>query len=81
MIDKRLSCVEINPDTTPSYVVIWLHGLGADGHDFEAIDPALNLPASIPVRYVFPHAPRRSVTINDGMVMRAWDRKTQKRYR
>jgi phospholipase/carboxylesterase len=70
--NKLLNCVEINPQTTPSYVVIWLHGLGADGHDFEAIVPALNLPASIPVRYVFPHAPMRSVTINGGMVMRAW---------
>jgi phospholipase/carboxylesterase len=72
MTDRLLEGVEINPETTPSYVVIWLHGLGADGHDFEAIVPALDLPGSMPVRYVFPHAPMRAVTINGGMVMRAW---------
>jgi phospholipase/carboxylesterase len=72
MTDRLLDCVEINPETAPTYAVIWLHGLGADGHDFEAIVPQLDLPASIPVRYVFPHAPMRAVTINGGMVMRAW---------
>jgi phospholipase/carboxylesterase len=72
MAGKLLDCVEINPESAPTYVIIWLHGLGADGHDFEAIVPHLNLPASIPVRYVFPHAPMRAVTINGGMVMRAW---------
>jgi len=50
--------------------VIWLHGLGADGHDFEPIVPELRLPK--PVRFVFPHAPIRPVTINQGMRMRAW---------
>jgi phospholipase/carboxylesterase len=50
--------------------VIWLHGLGADGHDFEPIVPELKL--QIPVRFVFPHAPVRPVTINGGMAMRAW---------
>jgi phospholipase/carboxylesterase len=50
--------------------VIWLHGLGADGHDFEPIVPELRLPK--PVRFVFPHAPVRPVTINQGMRMRAW---------
>ena len=52
--------------------VIWLHGLGADGHDFEPIVPELRLPADLPLRFVFPHAPVRPVTINGGMVMRAW---------
>ena len=51
--------------------VIWMHGLGADGHDFEPIVDELDLP-SRPVRFVFPHAPRRPVTINGGMLMRAW---------
>jgi len=51
--------------------VIWLHGLGADGHDFEPIVGEL-LPLPVPVRFVFPHAPMRPVTINGGMVMRAW---------
>src|SRR2546422_1457768 len=49
-----------------------MHGLGADGHDFEPIVPELALPDSLPVRFVFPHAPMRPVTINAGMVMRAW---------
>ena len=52
--------------------VIWLHGLGADGHDFEAIVPELALPESAGVRFIFPHAPERPVTINSGYVMRAW---------
>lgn len=52
--------------------VIWLHGLGADGHDFEPIVPELRLPADLPLRFVFPHAPVRPVTVNGGMPMRAW---------
>jgi phospholipase/carboxylesterase len=67
-----LDCVEIDPDSKPSAVVIWLHGLGADGHDFEPIVHELNIPESTPVRYVFPHAPVRPVTVNGGMRMRAW---------
>jgi len=51
---------------------VWLHGLGADGHDFEAIVPELNLPEDLSVRFVFPHAPVRPVTINGGAQMRAW---------
>jgi phospholipase/carboxylesterase len=54
----------------PRLAVIWLHGLGADGHDFEPIVPELAL--TFPVRFVFPHAPVRPVTINQGMAMRAW---------
>jgi len=54
----------------PEAAVLWLHGLGADGHDFEPIVPEFNLP--FPVRYIFPHAPVRNVTINNGMAMRAW---------
>lgn len=52
--------------------VIWLHGLGSSGHDFEDIVPQLGLPASLGARFVFPHAPFRRVTINGGYVMRAW---------
>lgn len=52
--------------------VIWLHGLGADGHDFEPVVPELGLPADAGVRFVFPHAPVRPVTLNGGMSMRAW---------
>jgi phospholipase/carboxylesterase len=60
--------IETGPD--PDAAVIWLHGLGADGHDFEPIVPELELEK--PVRFVFPHAPLRPVTINQGMRMRAW---------
>ena len=52
--------------------VIWLHGLGADGHDFEPIVPELALPAGLAVRFVVPHAPMRAVTLNNGYIMRAW---------
>jgi phospholipase/carboxylesterase len=52
--------------------VIWLHGLGADGHDFEPLVPELQLPREQCIRFVFPHAPIRPVTLNNGMRMRAW---------
>lgn len=60
--------IETRPDPVAS--VIWLHGLGADGHDFEPVVPELRL--ARPVRFVFPHAPVRPVTLNQGMRMRAW---------
>jgi len=66
-----LETVEISPANADASV-IWLHGLGADGYDFEPIVPALALPKSSAVRFIFPHAPTRAVTINNGMVMRAW---------
>ena len=56
----------------PTGSIIWLHGLGADGHDFEPIVPELRLPADLSLRFVFPHAPVRPVTLNGGMAMRAW---------
>ena len=65
-------CVEVTTGANPVGSVIWLHGLGADGHDFEPIVPELHLPADLPLRFVFPHAPVRPVTINGGMAMRAW---------
>jgi phospholipase/carboxylesterase len=65
-----MQAVEINSAPNPQAAVIWLHGLGADGHDFEPIVPELRL--AKPVRFVFPHAPVRAVTINQGMRMRAW---------
>ena len=67
-----LETVEIETGPAPQAAVIWLHGLGADGHDFEPIVPELDLPAAPGVRFVFPHAPMRPVTINAGWVMRAW---------
>jgi phospholipase/carboxylesterase len=65
-----LDAIEITTGDEPALSVLWLHGLGADGHDFEPIVPELSL--RIPVRFVFPHAPVRPVTINGGMAMRAW---------
>ena len=67
---ELLDAIEIETGKNPAASVIWLHGLGADGHDFEPIVPELKL--AKPVRFVFPHAPVRPVTINQGMRMRAW---------
>jgi len=67
-----LDYVEVSTSDNPSHSVIWLHGLGADGHDFEPIVPYLGLSPRVGVRFVFPHALRRPVTVNGGMVMRAW---------
>ena len=64
--------VEVETAASPDASVIWLHGLGADGHDFEPIIPELRLPESLRLRFVFPHAPVRPVTLNGGMAMRAW---------
>ena len=64
--------VEIVTGENPVGSVIWLHGLGADGHDFEAIVPELGLPKDLALRFVFPHAPVQAVTVNGGMEMRSW---------
>jgi len=56
----------------PEYSVIWLHGLGADGHDFEPIAADLDFPAKSRTRFIFPHAPSQAVTVNAGHVMPAW---------
>jgi phospholipase/carboxylesterase len=65
-----LDAVEVETAPGADRSIIWLHGLGADGHDFEPLVPELALPFA--VRFVFPHAPVRPVTINAGMTMRAW---------
>ena len=65
-----MDALELETGRNPEAAVIWLHGLGADGHDFEPIVPEIEL--AKPVRYVFPHAPVRPVTLNSGMRMRAW---------
>lgn len=67
-----LDAVEINPPREPRACVIWLHGLGADGHDFEPLIPQLGIVETLAVRVLLPHAPQRPVTINGGMRMRAW---------
>ena len=64
--------VEVSSGGEPDGSVIWLHGLGADGHDFEPVVPELRLGDALSLRFVFPHAPVRPVTINGGMAMRAW---------
>jgi len=72
MTNDPLETIEIETAPAPRASIIWLHGLGADGHDFEPIVPELGLPKTLAVRFVFPHAPMRPVTINGGAVMRAW---------
>jgi len=67
-----LPAVVIEPTTTARSSIIWMHGLGADGHDFESLVPHLGLTPADGIRFVFPHAPCRPVTINGGMRMRAW---------
>ena len=71
-MSELLDTVEFETGATPRASVIWMHGLGADGHDFAPIVPELGLPRSMSVRFVFPHAPMRAVTVNQGWVMRAW---------
>jgi len=68
--DTLLPTVEVSTGDSPQLAIIWLHGLGADGHDFEPIVPELELP--FPARFVFPHAPVRPITVNGGMEMRGW---------
>ncbi len=67
-----LESIIINPPQSAKLSVIWLHGLGADGNDFASAVPYLNVPQEVAIRYVFPHAPVRPVTVNMGMQMRAW---------
>ena len=67
-----LDSIEIQTAEKPDAAVIWLHGLGADGHDFEPVVPELVRPGERAWRFIFPHAPQRPVTINGGMRMRAW---------
>ena len=73
MTDRpHLETLDVEPAGPAGASVIWMHGLGADAHDFHGIPPQLGLPAELRVRYVFPNAPRIPVTINGGVVMRAW---------
>jgi phospholipase/carboxylesterase len=70
--EVELGSLVIETGDMPEASVIWLHGLGADGHDFEDVVPQLLIPASMPIRFIFPDAPVRAVTINGGYMMRAW---------
>jgi phospholipase/carboxylesterase len=69
---QLLETIEIETGASPDASVIWLHGLGADGHDFEPIVPEMRLPQRLRIRFVFPNAPAIPVTINNGMRMPAW---------
>jgi phospholipase/carboxylesterase len=68
----ELETVEMSTGVNPDAAIIWLHGLGADGHDFEPVVPHLLWPDAPAIRFIFPHATTRAVTINAGMQMRAW---------
>lgn len=72
MTENLLDFIQRDTGPEPQWAVIWLHGLGADGHDFEPLVPELGLPTTPALRFIFPHAPSQPVTINGGMVMRAW---------
>ena len=73
MAPELLDCVQLDPSLGEARAcVLWLHGLGADGHDFESIVPHLGLDPALRVRFLFPHAPSIPVTLNQGMVMPAW---------
>ncbi|MDF0750194.1 alpha/beta hydrolase [Marinobacter sp. 71-i] len=69
---QDLEYIELETNPNPTASVIWLHGLGASGHDFEPVVPELGLPEDAAVRFIFPHAPNMPVTINGGMTMPAW---------
>jgi phospholipase/carboxylesterase len=68
----HLDAIEVEPSKPATASVIWLHGLGADGHDFAPVVPELNLPENTSIRFIFPHAPSIPVTVNNGYVMPAW---------
>lgn len=67
-----LETIVVEPDAPANAVVIWMHGLGADGNDFVPVVPEFDFPGQLHIRFVFPHAPFRPVTINNGHVMRGW---------
>jgi phospholipase/carboxylesterase len=72
MTTELLECIERQTGAHPDAAVIWLHGLGADGNDFVPVVNEMRLPPSLAIRFVFPHAPIRPVTLNNGFRMRAW---------
>ncbi len=72
MNKQTLPHITIETATNPQASIIWLHGLGADGHDFESIVPQLGLPNDLAIRFIFPHAPSIPVSLNGGYIMPAW---------
>lgn len=71
-MSNLLPHIELETAPNPTATIIWLHGLGADGHDFESIVPQLGLPKGVAIRFIFPHAPTMPVSINDGFIMPSW---------
>jgi phospholipase/carboxylesterase len=71
-MSQSLEAIQFDTGPNSQHCVIWMHGLGADGNDFAPVVPELGLPKTAAVRFLFPHAPMQPVTINGGMVMRAW---------
>jgi phospholipase/carboxylesterase len=69
---SQLESIELETKPNPTAAVIWMHGLGADGNDFVPIVNEIDLSGAPGIRFIFPHAPTRPVTINNGHVMRAW---------
>lgn len=67
-----LATIELTTGSNPTHSIIWMHGLGADGNDFVPIIEELDLPKTIAIRFIFPHAPKQPVTVNGGFIMRAW---------
>jgi phospholipase/carboxylesterase len=72
MSTKKTSTLDIEPQGKAKSAIIWMHGLGADAHDFEPIVPHLHIPSELGLRFVFPNAPIRPVTVNGSLQMRAW---------
>ena len=72
MYNHKIDGIEILPEKTANASIIWLHGLGASGDDFIPITKELNLPNHLNIRFIFPHAPIKPITINNGARMRAW---------
>ena len=72
MTNKLLPFETVKTAENTDFTIIWLHGLGADGNDFVPLVPELNLPASLAIKFIFPHAPVRPITLNNGYEMRAW---------
>ncbi len=71
-VTEEIEFIEHQTGLDPEHAIIWLHGLGADGHDFQPIASQLSMPPQTPVRFIFPHAPMRPITVNGGMMMRGW---------
>ena len=71
-MQELLEHIDVEPEHTAEASVIFLHGLGADGHDLEPVIKELDLPDDLQIRYIFPHAPMRAITINGGEEMRGW---------